>query len=79
MPILAVALRADLGCGTGHSCFVISSSFARQTIAQIELITKPYEYMVGKVDVMQTELKDEQAAYIGASKAGPDKANTYRY
>jgi S-adenosylhomocysteine hydrolase len=56
MPILTVALRADLGCGTGHSCFVISSSFARKTIAQIEHIAKPYGYMVGKVDAIQTEL-----------------------
>jgi adenosylhomocysteinase len=28
---------------------------------------------------MLTELSDEQAAYIGVSKNGPYKANTYRY
>ena len=32
-----------------------------------------------KVGAMLTELTDEQAAYIGVSKAGPYKANTYRY
>jgi len=30
----------NLGCGTGHPSFVMSSSFANQTIAQIELWTK---------------------------------------
>ncbi|MDB5930045.1 MAG: ahcY, partial [Polaromonas sp.] len=32
-----------------------------------------------KVGAMLTELSDEQAAYIGVSKAGPYKSNTYRY
>jgi len=32
-----------------------------------------------KVGAMLTELSDEQAAYIGVSKQGPYKANTYRY
>jgi adenosylhomocysteinase len=32
-----------------------------------------------KVGAMLTELSDEQANYIGVSKAGPYKANSYRY
>ncbi len=32
-----------------------------------------------KVGAQLTELSDEQAAYIGVNKAGPYKANTYRY
>jgi adenosylhomocysteinase len=32
-----------------------------------------------KVGAMLTELTDEQASYIGVSKAGPYKADTYRY
>jgi adenosylhomocysteinase len=32
-----------------------------------------------KVGAMLTELTEEQAAYIGVSKAGPYKADTYRY
>ena len=32
-----------------------------------------------KVGAMLTELTDEQAAYIGVSKSGPYKADTYRY
>ena len=96
--LLAKGRLVNLGCGTGHPSFVMSSSFANQTIAQIELFTKPKEYKVGKVYVlpkhldekvarlhlskvgaMLSELTDEQAAYIGVSKAGPYKADTYRY
>src|SRR5574340_639092 len=36
-----------LGCGTGHPSYVMSSSFANQTIAQIELFTQKGEYKVG--------------------------------
>ena len=37
----------NLGCGTGHPSYVMSSSFANQTIAQIELYTKTADYPVG--------------------------------
>jgi len=96
--LLAKGRLVNLGCGTGHPSFVMSSSFANQTIAQIELFTKPKDYKSGKVYVlpkhldekvarlhlkkvgaMLTELTDEQAAYIGVSKAGPYKKETYRY
>src|SRR5256712_1809794 len=96
--LLAKGRLVNLGCGTGHPSDVMSSSFANQTIAQIELFTKQADYEVGKVYVlpkhldekvarlhlkkvgaMLTELSDEQAAYIGVSKQGPYKANTYRY
>ena len=96
--LLAKGRLVNLGCATGHPSFVMSSSFANQTIAQIELFTKPDQYEAGKVYVlpkhldekvarlhlkkvgaMLTELTDEQAAYIGVSKQGPYKANTYRY
>jgi len=96
--LLAKGRLVNLGCGTGHPSFVMSSSFANQTIAQIELFTKPKSYQVGqvyvlpkhldekvarlhlkKVGVQLSELTDEQAAYIGVSKAGPYKADSYRY
>ena len=32
-----------------------------------------------KLNAQLTELTDEQAAYIGVSKAGPYKPDTYRY
>jgi adenosylhomocysteinase len=37
----------DLGCATGHPSYVMSSSFANQTIAQIELFTNTAKYPVG--------------------------------
>ena len=96
--LLAKGRLVNLGCGTGHPSFVMSSSFANQTIAQIELFTRSEHYQVGKVYVLPkhldekvarlhlkkvgavlTELSDAQAAYIGVSKAGPYKADTYRY
>ena len=39
--LLAKGRLVNLGCGTGHPSFVMSSSFANQTIAQIELFTQP--------------------------------------
>ena len=96
--LLAKGRLVNLGCGTGHPSFVMSASFANQTIAQIELFTKQADYQVGKVYVlpksldekvarlhlkkvgaMLTELTEVQAAYIGVSKSGPYKADTYRY
>ena len=96
--LLAKGRLVNLGCATGHPSFVMSSSFANQTIAQIELYTRPDHYESGKVYVlpkhldekvarlhlkkvgaMLTELTDEQASYIGVSKNGPYKADTYRY
>ncbi len=96
--LLAKGRLVNLGCATGHPSFVMSSSFANQTIAQIELFTKQDQYESGKVYVlpkhldekvarlhlkkvgaMLTELSDEQASYIGVSKNGPYKADTYRY
>ncbi len=96
--LLAKGRLVNLGCATGHPSFVMSSSFANQTIAQIELFTKQDQYESGKVYVlpkhldekvarlhlqkvgaMLTELTEEQASYIGVSKNGPYKADTYRY
>jgi adenosylhomocysteinase len=96
--LLAKGRLVNLGCGTGHPSFVMSSSFANQTIAQIELYTRSGDYEVGtvyvlpkrldekvarlhlkKVGAMLSELTDVQAAYIGVSKDGPYKSETYRY
>src|SRR5213595_3356389 len=96
--LLAKGRLVNLGCATGHPSYVMSSSFANQTIAQIELFTKSAAYQVGKVYVLPkhldekvarlqlkklnaqlTELTDAQARYIGVPKAGPYKADHYRY
>ncbi len=45
--LLAEGRLVNLGCGTGHPSYVMSSSFANQTIAQIELFTNTDKYPVG--------------------------------
>ena len=45
--LLAKGRLVNLGCATGHPSYVMSSSFANQTIAQIELFTKTQEYPIG--------------------------------
>ncbi|MBS0309662.1 MAG: adenosylhomocysteinase [Proteobacteria bacterium] len=45
--LLAEGRLVNLGCGTGHPSYVMSSSFANQTIAQIELYTNTKAYPVG--------------------------------
>jgi len=45
--LLAKGRLVNLGCATGHPSYVMSSSFANQTIAQIELFTRTKDYPVG--------------------------------
>ena len=45
--LLAEGRLVNLGCGTGHPSYVMSSSFANQTIAQIELFVNTSAYPVG--------------------------------
>jgi adenosylhomocysteinase len=45
--LLAKGRLVNLGCATGHPSYVMSSSFANQTIAQIELFTHTDKYPVG--------------------------------
>ncbi len=45
--LLAKGRLVNLGCGTGHPSYVMSSSFANQTIAQIELFMNTGKYPVG--------------------------------
>jgi adenosylhomocysteinase len=45
--LLAKGRLVNLGCGTGHPSYVMSSSFANQTIAQIELFTNTAKYPIG--------------------------------
>ncbi|WP_306590264.1 adenosylhomocysteinase [Geothrix sp. 21YS21S-4] len=60
--LLAKGRLVNLGCGTGHPSYVMSSSFANQTLAQIELWTKKGEYQVG-VYTLPKHL-DEQVARL---------------
>jgi len=45
--LLAEGRLVNLGCATGHPSYVMSSSFANQTIAQIELFTNTSAYPLG--------------------------------
>jgi adenosylhomocysteinase len=61
--LLAKGRLVNLGCGTGHPSYVMSSSFANQTIAQIELFSHPDSYDIGKVYVLPKHL-DEKVARL---------------
>jgi adenosylhomocysteinase len=66
--LLAEGRLVNLGCGTGHPSYVMSSSFANQVLAQIELFTQPEKYPVG-VYVLPKHL-DEKVARLQLSKLG---------
>jgi len=61
--LLAKGRLVNLGCGTGHPSYVMSSSFANQTIAQIELFAHKDRYEAGKVYVLPKHL-DEKVALL---------------
>jgi adenosylhomocysteinase len=64
--LLAEGRLVNLGCGTGHPSYVMSSSFANQVIAQIELFTHKDKYPVG-VYVLPKHL-DEKVARLQLAK-----------
>ena len=64
--LLAEGRLVNLGCGTGHPSYVMSSSFANQVIAQIELFTKTADYPIG-VYVLPKHL-DEKVARLQLTK-----------
>jgi len=64
--LLAKGRLVNLGCGTGHPSYVMSSSFANQTIAQIELFTQTASYPVG-VYTLPKHL-DEKVAVLQLKK-----------
>ena len=95
--LLAEGRLVNLGCGTGHPSFVMSSSFTNQVLAQIELWQhgERYENQVyvlpkhldekvarlhlDRIGAKLTELRDDQADYIGVDVTGPYKPEHYRY
>jgi adenosylhomocysteinase len=64
--LLAEGRLVNLGCGTGHPSYVMSSSFANQVLAQIELFTRTAQYPVG-VYVLPKHL-DEKVARLQLRK-----------
>ena len=66
--ILAEGRLVNLGCATGHPSFVMSNSFANQTLAQIDLWKNKDTYKVG-VYVLPKKL-DEEVARLHLEKIG---------
>jgi len=79
--LLSEGRLVNLGNAMGHPSFVMSSSFTNQTLAQIELWTKPGKYQ-NKVYTLPKEL-DEKVARLHLDKIGAkltrlsDKQATY--
>jgi adenosylhomocysteinase len=79
--LLSEGRLVNLGNAMGHPSFVMSSSFTNQTLAQIELWTKPGKYQ-NKVYTLPKEL-DEKVARLHLDKIGAkltrlsDKQSTY--
>ena len=89
--LLAQGRLVNLGCGTGHPSYVMSSSFANQTIAQVELFTHPAKYPIGvyvlpkhldeKVARLQLQKLNVQLSELTEAQAryiGVDKAGPYK-
>ena len=74
--LLAEGRLVNLGCGTGHPSYVMSSSFANQVLAQIELYTQTAKYPVG-VYVLPKHL-DEKVARLQLSKLGAELTRAHR-
>src|SRR5215471_15457645 len=64
--LLAEGRLVNLGCATGHPSYVMSSSFANQVLAQIELYTNTEKYPIG-VYVLPKHL-DEKVARLQLTK-----------
>ena len=89
--LLAEGRLVNLGCGTGHPSYVMSSSFANQTIAQVELFTHTARYPLGvyvlpkhldeKVARLQLRKLNVELTELTATQAayiGVDKAGPYK-
>ena len=66
--LLAEGRLVNLGCATGHPSFVMSNSFANQTLAQLELWNNTDKYE-NKVYMLPKHL-DEKVARLHLSKIG---------
>jgi adenosylhomocysteinase len=93
--LLSRGRLVNLGNATGHSSFVMSTSFTNQVLAQMALwkgevengvhvLSKKLDEEVARLHldhlgVKLTKMTDEQEKYIGVSKDGPFKPDQYRY
>ena len=93
--LLSRGRLVNLGNATGHSSFVMSTSFTNQILAQIALwngdidngvhvLPKNLDEEVARLhlnhlNVKLTKLTKKQADYIGVNEKGPFKSDQYRY
>ena len=93
--LLSRGRLVNLGNATGHSSFVMSTSFTNQVLAQISLwkdevgpgvhvLSKELDEKVASLhldhlDAKLTKLTKKQAKYIGVDKKGPFKNKDYKY
>ena len=93
--LLSRGRLVNLGNATGHSSFVMSTSFTNQVLAQMALwkgevkdgvhvLSKELDEEVARLHLAHvgaelTEMTDEQVEYIGTPKKGPFKQDGYRY
>ena len=93
--LLSRGRLVNLGNATGHSSFVMSTSFTNQVLAQIaiwkgeveegvqvlpqELDEEVARLHLDHLGVHLTEMTDKQSDYIGIPKKGPFKPDGYRY
>ena len=93
--LLSRGRLVNLGNATGHSSFVMSTSFTNQVFAQIALwegkvesgvhvLSKELDEQVAQLHLDHlgaklTKMTDEQSDYVGISKKGPFKTKNYRY
>ena len=93
--LLSRGRLVNLGNATGHSSFVMSTSFTNQVLAQIALwndnidngvhvLPKNLDEEVARLhldhlNVKLTKLTKKQADYIGVNEKGPFKSDQYRY
>src|SRR5258707_12131633 len=66
--VLAEGRLVNLGCATGHPSFVMSNSFANQTLAQLDLWKNKDKYKVG-IYILPKKL-DEEVARLHLEKIG---------
>ena len=93
--LLSRGRLVNLGNATGHSSFVMSTSFTNQVLAQmllwkgevkdgVHVLSKELDEEVARLHLAHvgaelTEMTDEQVEYIGTPKKGPFKPDGYRY
>ncbi len=93
--LLSRGRLVNLGNATGHSSFVMSTSFTNQVLAQLMLFEGKVEDGVqvipahldeevarlhlAHLGVELTDMSDKQSEYLGVPKKGPFKPEGYRY